>query len=92
MNKRKSAIVTIICAAMLAVIVAALYKLLMVGFWMIVGALALYGFARCIVDFYRWLCRAEEPQPLEPVFPEEPSEDFVGTYDQIKEELRRENA
>ena len=89
MNKRKSAIVTIICAAMLAVIVAALYKLLMVGFWMIVGALALYGFARCIVDFYRWLCREE---PLEPVFSEAPSEDFVATYDQIKEELRRENA
>lgn len=92
MNKRKSAIVTIICAAMLAVIVAALYKLLMVGFWVIVGALALYGFVRCIVDFYRWLCRTEEPQPLEPVFPEAPSEDYVGTYDQIKEELRRENA
>lgn len=90
MEKKKAVIVTGLCAVMLVLIIIGLNELTDIGFMLVVGALAICGFVRCAFAFYDWLRQTEVK--LDPVFAEEPSEDFVATYDQIKEELRRENA
>lgn len=90
MDKRKSVFVTALCAAMLAVIVAGMHKILMVGFWIIVGAFALYGFARCAVDFCGWLGAESKEKPLEPVFGDPLPDDYTATYDEIAAEVRAE--
>ena len=91
MNKSKSVFVTGLCSFMLGLIIAGMYKLLIVGFWIIVGALALNGFARCAVDFCGWLCRKpkeSKAEPLDPVVFGNPMDEFSSTYDEIAAEVR----
>lgn len=90
MEKKKAIFVTGLCAVMLILIIVGLNELTDIGFMLVVGALAICGFVKAAFAFYDWLRKSEDK--LEPVFPEEPSEDFVATYDQIKEELRRDEA
>lgn len=90
MEKKKAIFVTGLCAVMFVVIIVGLNELTDIGFAIVVGALAICGFVKAAFAFYDWLRKSEDK--LEPVFPEEPGEDFVATYDEIKEELRRENA
>lgn len=55
MNKNKSVFVTIVMAAMLAVILAGAYKIEDKAFYTLLAALAGYGFLRGASDLCRWL-------------------------------------
>ena len=91
MEKKKAIFVTGLCAVMLILIIVGLNELTDIGFTIVVGALAICGFCKAAFAFYDWLT-AVKPEKLDPVFPEEPSEDFAATYDEIKAELRRDEA
>lgn len=104
MNKAKSIFVTALVALLTATSVTCLY-LLKIRVWLIaVGLLGLYGFACGAVGFCRWLGKEAPllpaPQPVkalhgEPVTNDkdlwQPSEEWNGTYDQIREEMEGEN-
>ena len=55
MNKSKSVFVTLVIAAMLAVILAGAYKIENKAFYTLLAALAGYGFLRGASDLCRWL-------------------------------------
>ncbi len=96
MNKNKSILVTVIFAVMMLGILASLYKLWTVGFYIFTGIFALYGVVLFTFRFFRWLCsdsKAEEDlRP--PVVEGEPfgiGEDYAATYDQIRYEVQNES-
>ena len=91
MEKKKAVFVTGLCAVMLILIIVGLNELTDIGFMLVVGALAICGFCKAAFAFYDWLT-AVKPEKLDPVFSEEPTADFVATYDEIKAELRRDEA
>lgn len=95
MNKNKSILVTAIFAVMLLGILASLYKLWIVGFYIATGIFALYGVILFTFRFFRWLCIAgkaeEDLRP--PVVEGEPfslGEDFKATYDAIRYEIQND--
>ena len=95
MNKNKSIIVTAIFAVMLLGILASLYKLWIIGFYIISGIFALYGVILFTLRFFRWLCndgKAEEElrPPVEEGEPFSLSDDFKTAYDQIRYEVQNE--
>lgn len=87
MNKKKAVFVTILLAVLLAALDVCLFKIAFIGFAIVTGILALYGFYRCSIDFYGWL--GKEPATSEtslelPVF----SNEREFTYDDIIAEVR----
>lgn len=68
MNRGKTVLVTVIIAALVAIIDAGLYLLASPGFTILTGALAVYGFIRGAEDFGRWLNGAGKPTPVTPPF------------------------
>ena len=95
MNKNKSMIVTAIFAVMLLGILASLYKLWTVGFYIFAGIFALYGVVLFTFRFFHWLCsdgKAEE-ELRPPVVEGDPvtlGDDFKPTYDAILYEIQNE--
>lgn len=63
MNKKKAVFVTILLAVLVLALDMCLYKIAAVGFAVLTGALALYGFWRCSLDFCGWL--GKEPVTTE---------------------------
>lgn len=95
MKKSKSMIVTAIFAVMLLGILASLYKLWIIGFYIFTGIFALYGVVLFTFHFFHWLCNdgnAEEElrPPVEEGEPFSLGEDFQTSYDQIRYEVQNE--
>ena len=95
MNKRKSMIVTAIFAVMLLGILASLYKLWIIGFYIFAGIFALYGVILFTFHFFHWLCndgKAEEElrPPVVEGEPFSPGDDFKASYDQIRYEIQND--
>ena len=95
MNKNKSILVTVLFTVMLLGILASLYKLWIIGFYIFAGIFAVYGVALFTFRFFHWLCsdgKAEEDlRP--PVVEGEPVslvDDFKHTYDAIRYEVQNE--
>ena len=92
MNKNKSMIVTALFIVMLLGIVASLYKLWAVGFYILAGIFAVYGIVLFTVWFFRWLRSDVEKEDLSvPVVEGDPDflgEDFRTTYEAIRDEMR----
>lgn len=95
MNKNKSILVTGLFTVMLLGILASLYKLWIIGFYIFAGIFAVYGVALFTFRFFRWLCSdgksEEELRP--PVVEGEPfslGDDFKPTYDAIRYEVQNE--
>lgn len=61
MSRNKSIFLTLIMAAMLAVILACAYKIETRAFFGLLGVLAGYGFIRGSGDLCRWMQRQEAP-------------------------------
>lgn len=70
MNRNKSMFVTLVMAAMLAVILAGAYKIEIRVFYVLLAALAGYGFIRGAGDLCRWMQSQDKPR-LETVEAEE---------------------
>lgn len=91
MSKRKSIFVTVLLAALLAALDVSLFFSNRIVFAALTGALALYGFSRCAVDFYS-LLRVEPAEPVAdlelPSVCTEPAEDF--DFESIIEEIQKE--
>ena len=96
MSKSKSITVTVLCAVMLAVIIAGMYLLHLKAWMILAGLLGVYGYVSCASAFCRWL-RQEEPEHSTPILPcavkrreEEPEEEVIDTmaYDDILAEMR----
>ena len=68
MSRGKTVLVTVIIAALVAVIDLGLYLLASPGFVVLSGALAVYGFIRGAGDFGRWLDGAGKSAPVTPPF------------------------
>lgn len=94
MNKNKSMIVTAVFAVMLLGILASLFKLWIIGFYIFAGIFALYGVILFTFRFFHWLCsdgREEDLKP--PVVEGEPfslGDDFKASYDQIRFEVQND--
>ena len=65
MNKKKSALVTVLIYIMLVLIDLGLFRLYFTGFVILTGLLALYGFIRSFMDFKGWLVQEDPIAPLE---------------------------
>ena len=92
MSKSKSVFVTALFAVMLAAIDAGMYKLFPLGFFVLTGALALFGFWQLSKMFLGWLLHNEEPLAL-PEIHAEPvglDEGFTATFDEIMAEMEAE--
>ena len=92
MNKSKSVFVTTLFAVMLAGLDFCLWKINMVGFVILTGVLALYGYYEAARTFAAWLTEKDEPR-LEPVMTTEMSllpEDFSATVEEIMKEVQDE--
>ena len=94
MSKRKSIFVTALLAVLLAALDVSLFYSNRLVFVILTGALALYGFSRCAVDFYG-LLRVEPAEPVADlelpdvcVEPADPVEgfDFESIIDEIQKE------
>ncbi len=70
MNRNKSVFVTLVMATMLAVILAGAFKIEIRAFYVLLAALAGYGFIRGAGDLCRWMQAQEKPR-LETVETEE---------------------
>ena len=97
MSKQKSIFVTAIIAVMLAVITFAAYRLSMPAFIGLVSAMYAVGFVSSTILFCKWLekepARKEEviePPPVNSDADFEVDDDFISTYEQIKEEMEAE--
>ena len=92
MNKNKSMIVTAIFAVMLLGILASLYKLWIIGFYIFAGIFAVYGVIRFTFHFFHWLCSDGKEEDLKPPVVEgDPvtlGDDFKASYDQIRFEVQ----
>ena len=95
MNKNKSILVTVIFTVMLLGILASLYKLWTIGFYIISGIFAMYGVILFTFRFFRWLCSdgktEEDLRP--PVVEGDPvtlGDDFKASYDQIRFEVQND--
>ena len=92
MSKNKSIFVTALFAVMLAAIDAGLYKLFPIGFVLLTGTLALYGFWQLAKAFMGWLVYHDEPLAL-PEIRTEPvgvDEGFTQTWEEIMKEVQNE--
>lgn len=92
MSRQKSTLVTALVMLMLAVIDAGLLKLWPVGFGVLTGALAIYGYFKCAEAFSSWLAY----KPVEYSAPKFEcdvplGEEFTATYESIKAEMEEEN-
>ena len=90
MNKSKSLFVTIVMAAMLAVILWFTYSTNSIAFPILVGILGIYGFLCTAAGFCRW-CGKETPMlPAETKRDDlwEADQEFQATYDSIKQEVK----
>lgn len=79
MSKNKSIFVTLIMAAMLALILAGAYRIEEKAFFGILAALAGYGFLRGAGDLCRWM--QSEPKPIETVEAEQVDPDDPFAHD-----------
>lgn len=97
MNKSKSVFVTALFAVMLAAIDAGMYKLFPLGFFVLTGALALFGLLGLAVVFSSWLAeKPEEPALDLPTVAnftpdDQLPEDFGATVEEIMREVQSEN-
>lgn len=92
MSKSKSVFVTALFAVMLAAIDAGMYKLFPIGFFVLTGVLALFGFWQLSKRFQGWLLHNEEPLAL-PEIHAEPvglDESFTPNLEEIMKEVRDE--
>lgn len=93
MNKKKASTVTVIFAVMLAAIDIGLYKLYPIGFAILTGILALFGFWELAQVFSSWLTEKEEEPLSLPEMTGEPigvSPEFSATFDEIMAEVEAE--
>lgn len=91
MSKRKSIFVTALLATLIAALDFCLWKVNLIAFVALTGALALYGFIRCAVDFSGWLNKepSTEEHALElPDF--NLDTDAQITYEAIRDEVMKE--
>ena len=92
MSKSKSTAVTILFAVMLAALDFCLWRINKIGFVILTGTLALYGYWQAAVAFSAWLAVKPE-EPLAPVVASEVDllpEDFSATVEEIMAEVQRE--
>lgn len=92
MSKNKSIFVTALFAVMLAAIDAGMFKLFPLGFFVLTGILALFGFWQLSKAFMGWLVYHDEPLAL-PEIRTEPvgvDEGFTATFDEIMAEMEAE--
>lgn len=92
MSKSKSVFVTALFAVMLAAIDAGMYKMFPLGFFVLTGVLALFGFWQLSKGFLGWLLHNEEPLAL-PEIHAEPvglDEGFTPNLEEIMKEVRDE--
>lgn len=91
MSKNKSVFVTVLFAVMLAGLDFCLWRINMVGFVILTGTLALFGYWEAARTFSAWLSEKEETK-LEPVMTTaEPSllpDDFAATVEEIMAEVQ----
>lgn len=92
MNKSKAIFVTALLSVMLLVIDAGCLKLWPLGFGIITGTLAVFGFWKLVVAFSSWLeYEPEDGLDVPMLVPqEELGEVFTATYDEIKAEMEAE--
>lgn len=90
MDKRKSIIVTAICAVLLAALWLCLSRISAAAFAVLTAILATVGFGCGAVMFCRWL-RQEPKEPVDkldlPEMTDDALEPISMTYDQIKSEV-----
>lgn len=93
MSKSKASIVTILFAVMLAALDFCLWRINKVGFVILTGTLALYGYFQAAAAFSAWLAVAPEEKLDLPIMAGEPEllpEDFSATVDDIMREVEDE--
>lgn len=91
MSKRKSIFVTALLAILIAALDACMFKINMIAFAIITGALALYGYIRSAADFSGWLNKepSTEEHALElPSFERDDPPSF--TCESIIDEIMKE--
>ena len=94
MSKKKASTVTVIFAIMLAAIEFGLLKLYPIGFAILTGVLAGFGFCELAKLFSSWLSdKEEEPLALPTITADtvDLGPEFTATYESIKAELEAEN-
>lgn len=95
MSKKKASTVTVIFAIMLAAIEFGLLKLYPIGFAILTGVLAGFGFCELAKLFSSWLAEEQAEEPLSlPTITEETVDlgpEFTATYESIIAELEAEN-
>lgn len=92
MSKKKATSVTILFAVMLAGIDFCLWKVNLIAFVVLTGALALFGYWEAARTFAFWLTEKPE-EPLAPVMASEADllpEDFTTTVEDIMREVQNE--
>lgn len=98
MSKKKATTVTVIFAVMLAGLDFCLWKVNLIAFVVLTGALALFGYWEAARVFSAWLSEKPEEPALDlptvtsytPV--DQLPEDFSATVEEIMQEVQREKA
>ena len=91
MTKTKAAFVTALLTLCLALILTGLYLLdLRAVFLVLTGLFALLGLSACVRFFFSWLCAEKEDLLPAPVCLGDRDLDVPLTYEQIRDELRKE--
>ncbi|MBP5462198.1 MAG: hypothetical protein J6Y20_08755 [Lachnospiraceae bacterium] len=95
MSKNKSVFVTALFAVMLGCLDFCLWKINLVGFVLLTGALALYGYYEAARTFAAWLAEKNEPELDPPSIANLATvdllpEDFSATVEEIMKEVQDE--
>ena len=95
MSKNKSVFVTTLFVVMLGCLDFCLWRINLVGFVLLTGALALYGYYEAARTFSAWLTAKDEPELAPPTVSDLATvdllpEDFSATVEEIMKEVQGE--
>ena len=95
MSKNKSVFVTTLFATMLGCLDFCLWRINLIGFVLLTGALALYGYYEAARTFSSWLAEKDEPELAPPTISDLAQadllpEDFSATVEEIMKEVQGE--
>lgn len=95
MKKNKAVFVTVLFATMLGCLDFCLWKINMIGFVLLTGALALYGYYEAARTFSAWLTEKSDPELAPPTLSDLAPvdllpEDFSATVEEIMKEVQGE--
>ena len=100
MNKKKSIFVSVLLSVLLLSLIAAMYSVSRILFFMFLGTFGIIGFIGFSVAFCKWLERPSERKEdnldviqfkARPNYDEAPDEGYEMTFDEIKREVETEN-